>query len=69
MSAPTGSIPWHKSSFSGVDAENCLELAHHEGRILLRESDTPSYVLALDLQRLRTLIQHCGGLGSVPSRR
>jgi hypothetical protein len=52
-------VEWHKSSFSGIGAENCLELAHHKGRILLRESDTPSDVLALDPLRLRDLIQHC----------
>lgn len=60
MSAPTGSTPWQKSSFSGVDAENCLELTHHEGRILLRESETPGDVLPLAPERLRDLIQHCG---------
>ena len=56
MSAPTGSAPWQKSSFSGVDAENCLELAHHKGRILLRESDAPNTFVTADPARLHTLL-------------
>ncbi|WP_405862492.1 DUF397 domain-containing protein [Streptomyces sp. NBC_01515] len=34
-------MQWQKSSFSGVEGGNCLELAHHESRILLRESEAP----------------------------
>ncbi|MGW0837853.1 DUF397 domain-containing protein [Streptomyces prunicolor] len=52
-------MQWQKSSFSGIEGGNCLELAHHEGRILLRESDAPGDVLALDPLRLSALIQHC----------
>ena len=54
------SVHWQKSSFSGVEGGNCLELAHHEGRILLRESDAPGDVLPLAPERLRALIHHCG---------
>ncbi|MEV0484103.1 DUF397 domain-containing protein [Streptomyces sp. NPDC050508] len=38
-------MQWQKSSFSGIEGGNCLELAHHKGRILLRESETPGDVL------------------------
>ncbi|MEV0473320.1 DUF397 domain-containing protein [Streptomyces prunicolor] len=53
-------MQWQKSSFSGVEGPNCLELAHHKGRILLRESETPGDVLALAPGRLRALMHHCG---------
>ncbi|WP_416965495.1 DUF397 domain-containing protein [Streptomyces sp. Agncl-13] len=49
-------VEWQKSSFSGIDAENCLELAHHKGRILLRESDTPDMVVTAAPARLHTLL-------------
>ncbi len=38
---------WQKSSFSGIDAENCIELADAEPHLLLRESDAPGDVIAL----------------------
>jgi hypothetical protein len=50
------SVQWQKSSFSGVEGGNCLELAHHEGRILLRESDTPDMVVTATPARLHTLV-------------
>ncbi|MFG2785828.1 DUF397 domain-containing protein [Streptomyces prunicolor] len=65
MRGPSVPVEWQKSSFSGIDAENCLELAHHEGRILLRESETPGDVLALPPERLWALMRHCG-LRSTP---
>jgi hypothetical protein len=50
------SVQWQKSSFSGIEGGNCLELAHHEGRILLRESDTPNMVVTAAPVRLHTLL-------------
>ncbi|MEV0640178.1 DUF397 domain-containing protein [Streptomyces sp. NPDC050619] len=50
------SVQWQKSSFSGVEAENCVELAHHKGQILIRESDIPDIVIAVTAARLRALL-------------
>ncbi|MFE2940234.1 DUF397 domain-containing protein [Streptomyces sp. NPDC059255] len=36
-------IKWQKSSFSEVGAQ-CIQIAHHDGGILLRESDDPNVV-------------------------
>lgn len=52
------STQWQKSSFSGVNAENCLEVAHAEPHLLLRESDTPGDVLVLAPGGLLALIRH-----------
>ena len=41
-------IQWQKSSFSGGAAGNeCVELAHSKGELLLRESDDPTRILRL----------------------
>ncbi|MFD9905208.1 DUF397 domain-containing protein [Streptomyces sp. NPDC059063] len=48
---------WQKSSFSGVEGGNCIELAPREGHILLRESDTPDDILTLTRQELSALIR------------
>ncbi|MER5770994.1 DUF397 domain-containing protein [Streptomyces sp. NPDC001985] len=53
MSAP---IRWQKSS-SGGGGENCVEIARHEGSILLRESDTPGTVITTDRAKLAAFIQ------------
>jgi hypothetical protein len=53
---PRVPVEWHKSSFSGIGAENCLELAHHKGRILLRESDAPNTLVTAAPTRLHTLL-------------
>ncbi|MET7884341.1 DUF397 domain-containing protein [Streptomyces avermitilis] len=50
---------WQKSSFSGIDAENCIELARSEPHLLLRESDAPGDVIALAPGGLLALIRHC----------
>ncbi|SFB93655.1 DUF397 domain-containing protein [Streptomyces aidingensis] len=39
-------IQWQKSSFSGANGPDCVELAHGGGPLLLRESDAPETVLA-----------------------
>ncbi|MFB6979492.1 DUF397 domain-containing protein [Streptomyces scopuliridis] len=38
-------INWQKSSFSG-DGPQCVEVAEHDGAIVMRESDDP-YVLTI----------------------
>jgi hypothetical protein len=58
VSGSIGSTQWQKSSFSGVEAENCIELARTEPHLLLRESDTPGDVLTLAPQSLLDLIRH-----------
>lgn len=50
------STQWQKSSFSGVNAENCVEVAQHEGRILFRESDEPDVVITAPPAQLRALL-------------
>ncbi|WP_406170789.1 DUF397 domain-containing protein [Streptomyces sp. NBC_00996] len=54
----THAIRWQKSSFSGVDGEDCVELARAEAHLLLRESDAPGDVLALAPRGLLALIRH-----------
>ncbi|EST24683.1 DUF397 domain-containing protein [Streptomyces niveus] len=53
----TSPITWQKSSFSGSDGEiQCVELAHVDGQILLRESETPDTVVTTDPAKLRAFI-------------
>ncbi|WP_329366266.1 DUF397 domain-containing protein [Streptomyces sp. NBC_01483] len=41
-------IQWQKSTFSsGSDGSNCVELAHRDGTLLLRESDDPDRILPI----------------------
>ncbi|MFD5254932.1 DUF397 domain-containing protein [Streptomyces bobili] len=49
--------PWQKSSFSGIDAEDCLEVTRAEPRLLLRESDDPTAVLWASPEGLSALIR------------
>ncbi|MGW0943812.1 DUF397 domain-containing protein [Streptomyces sp. NPDC002623] len=48
---------WQKSSFSGVDGEDCIEVADADPRLLLRESDAPTTVLAVPPLSLLALIR------------
>lgn len=57
MSTVPAAAHWQKSSFSGVDGEECVELAHHQGRILMRESEAPGDVLAPAPESLLALIR------------
>ncbi|MEV8396205.1 MULTISPECIES: DUF397 domain-containing protein [unclassified Streptomyces] len=41
----SASIKWQKSSFSEGGAQ-CVEIAEHNGAILMRESDDPNVVTA-----------------------
>ncbi|KFF96222.1 hypothetical protein IQ62_37515 [Streptomyces scabiei] len=55
------STHWQKSTYSG-DASNCVTLATAPtGRILLRESDTPTAILTTTHAPLRSLIQTLKG--------
>ncbi|GAA3834882.1 DUF397 domain-containing protein [Streptomyces phyllanthi] len=49
-------ICWQKSSFSGVDGEDCIELAVHETQVLIRESDVPDTVITASPTRLRVFL-------------
>ena len=51
------SVQWQKSTFSGVEGENCIEVARAEPHVFLRESDTPTAVLAVSPSGLLALIR------------
>ncbi|MFE2845154.1 DUF397 domain-containing protein, partial [Streptomyces scopuliridis] len=47
-------IQWRKSSkSSGAEGNNCLELAEHDGEILMRESDNPDVIIRTTPAKLR----------------
>jgi hypothetical protein len=53
----TKDVVWQKSSFSGGgDSSNCVELAAHNSRIRLRESDDPGTELAVTSAQLVRLL-------------
>ncbi|MFC8824803.1 DUF397 domain-containing protein [Streptomyces sp. NPDC057137] len=58
MTNPTSAhINWQKSSYSGHDGEiKCVELAHVNGQILLRESDAPDTIVTTDRDKLRAFL-------------
>lgn len=50
-------IKWRKSSKSSDAAgSNCLELAEHNGEILMRESDHPDVVIRTTRAKLRAFL-------------
>jgi hypothetical protein len=50
-------IQWQKSSYSGGgDGDECVELAHHDGTLLLRESDDPTRILSVSRESLAALL-------------
>jgi hypothetical protein len=49
-------IQWQKSSFSGANGEDCVEIAHSDGNLLMRESDNPSHILTTTPTKLRAFI-------------
>jgi hypothetical protein len=53
MSAPT---QWQKSSFSGAQGEDCVEVALHASGIMMRESDDPATVIRLTPANLEALL-------------
>ncbi|MFJ6179619.1 DUF397 domain-containing protein [Streptomyces sp. NPDC092295] len=48
-------INWQKSSLSG-DGPQCVEVAEHNGEILMRESDSPDAVVTTSPEKLRAFI-------------
>ncbi|MFI6083953.1 DUF397 domain-containing protein [Streptomyces sp. NPDC051217] len=50
-------IQWRKSSKSAEgDGDGCLELAEHDGEILMRESDDPGVVIRTTRIKLRAFL-------------
>ncbi|MPY55068.1 DUF397 domain-containing protein [Streptomyces acidicola] len=48
---------WQKSTFSsGTDGSNCVELAHKDATLLLRESDDPTRILPVPATALAALL-------------
>ncbi|MFC4505925.1 MULTISPECIES: DUF397 domain-containing protein [Streptomyces] len=62
--SPTPVNRWQKSSFSGVDGEDCVEVAHAAPHVLLRESDSPATVLMVPPVSLLALIRQVRTLNS-----
>ncbi|MQY14807.1 hypothetical protein SRB5_49830 [Streptomyces sp. RB5] len=50
-------IQWQKSSFSGANGPNCVELASHDGVILIRESDAPGTVITTSAEKLAAFLK------------
>ncbi|WP_329078386.1 DUF397 domain-containing protein [Streptomyces niveus] len=48
-------INWQKSSFSGSGAQ-CVEIAEHNGDILMRESDDPNTVTTTSRDKFAAFI-------------
>ncbi|WP_037681686.1 DUF397 domain-containing protein [Streptomyces cellulosae] len=49
---------WQKSSFSGPgDGNECVELAHADDALLLRESDEPDRILPVTRDGLTALLR------------
>jgi hypothetical protein len=42
----SASFQWRKSSFSGAEGENCIEVAELARGIVLRESDAPDEIVS-----------------------
>jgi hypothetical protein len=52
---------WQKSTFSsGSDGASCVELAHTDASLLLRESDDPTRILPIASNGLAGLLRHLG---------
>ncbi|MEV8396141.1 MULTISPECIES: DUF397 domain-containing protein [unclassified Streptomyces] len=50
-------IKWRKSSKSSNAAgSDCLELAEHDGEILMRESDNPDVIIRTTRTKLRAFL-------------
>lgn len=53
----SASIQWQKSSFSGGGGENCVEVAQHDGNIVMRESDAPGEIITTSRDKLAAFIK------------
>lgn len=52
-------LNWQKSSFSGgADGNECVELAHSDATLLLRESDEPARILPVTPDALAALLRN-----------
>ncbi|MFE2845155.1 DUF397 domain-containing protein [Streptomyces scopuliridis] len=50
-------IQWRKSSkSSNAEGSDCLELAEHDGEILMRESDNPDVIIRTTPAKLRAFL-------------
>ncbi|MGH3311571.1 MAG: DUF397 domain-containing protein [Streptomyces sp.] len=52
----TSTIQWQKSSYSGGEGANCVEVAGTAPTVQLRESDDPGTVITTTPARLAALI-------------
>ncbi|MET8296803.1 DUF397 domain-containing protein [Streptomyces sp. NPDC005180] len=50
------SVTWQKSSFSGGNGENCIEVGHNRGHIMLRESESPDTIVTTTPAKLAAFI-------------
>ncbi|MCG3040249.1 DUF397 domain-containing protein [Streptomyces sp. S1A] len=50
-------LEWQKSSFSGNEGPNCVEVARRGDDVLIRESDEPGLVLAASRAGLAAFIE------------
>ncbi|MEU2686032.1 DUF397 domain-containing protein [Streptomyces hygroscopicus] len=53
MSTP---IQWRKSTFSGGQGPDCVEVSRSRDAVLLRESDDPRAVLSTDASRFAAFL-------------
>ncbi|TMR01620.1 DUF397 domain-containing protein [Actinomadura soli] len=65
MSTPNPNHPrWRKSSHSGANEGNCVEVADVNGHIGIRDSKTPTAAhLTLTRQNFAALLTHLNSLG------
>ena len=59
-------IRWQKSSFSGAEGPNCIEIAQLHGVLGLRESDDPATLLRPTGAQLAALLRVVKGNGDSP---
>ena len=57
---------WRKSSYSGSNSGNCVEVADHDGRVLVRDSKNNQVGLTLSFtaEAFRNFTQQLKGLAS-----
>nr|WSY53237.1 DUF397 domain-containing protein [Streptomyces sp. NBC_00886] len=61
-------IQWQKSTFSsGSDGSSCVELAHTDASLFLRESDDPTRILPVTSNGLAALLRRIHGQRTHPS--